>query len=74
MIGVDLFGPLPETPRGYKYVVTATCLFSKWVEAEPVADKSSQSIFEVFVELFHRWGLPRRIITDQGREFNNAVK
>lgn len=73
LIGVDLFGPVPETPRGYKYVLTATCLFSKWVEAEPIPDKSSDSVFSIFMKLFHRWGLPRRIITDQGKEFNNHV-
>lgn len=73
LIGIDLMGPFPQTPRGCKYILTATCLFSKWVEAEPIMDKSSESVFEVLLNIFERWGLPRRIITDQGKEFNNQV-
>ena len=26
-IGVDLIGPLPETPRGNKYILTISCFF-----------------------------------------------
>ena len=72
IIGVDLFGPLPISD-GSKYVLTATCLFSKWVEAEALPDKTSESVFRIFMSLFHRWGIPRRVITDQGKEFNNTV-
>ncbi|KAL5517173.1 hypothetical protein EMCRGX_G002666 [Ephydatia muelleri] len=32
-IGVDLIGPLPETQKGNKYIMTVSCLFSKWPEA-----------------------------------------
>ena len=32
-IGVDLIGPLPVTARGNKYIMTVSCLFSKWPEA-----------------------------------------
>ena len=32
-IGVDLIGPLPETARGNKYIMTVSCYFSKWPEA-----------------------------------------
>ena len=32
-VGRDLIGPMPETPRGNKYVVTLTDFFSKWAEA-----------------------------------------
>lgn len=33
MIGVDLIGPLPTTSQGNKYIMTVSCLFSKWPEA-----------------------------------------
>jgi hypothetical protein len=26
-IGIDLIGPLPESPRGYKYIITVTDYF-----------------------------------------------
>ena len=38
---MDLIGPMPETPRGNKYIVTLTDYFSKWAEAAPLPDKSA---------------------------------
>ncbi len=45
-LGMDLVGPLPETPRGNKYVMTVTDYYSKWVEAAPLKDKSASSVAE----------------------------
>ena len=51
-VGMDLIGPLTETPRGNKYIVTKTDYFSKWAEAGPLPDKSAKGkailIFTVF--------------------------
>ena len=30
-IGIDLVGPLPETPLGNKYICTVTDYYTKWV-------------------------------------------
>ena len=38
---MDLIGPLPETPRGNKYIVILTDYFSKWAEAAPLQDKTA---------------------------------
>ena len=43
-IGIDLIGPLPETPRGNKYIVTLVDYFSKWPEAEALPDKSAKGV------------------------------
>lgn len=40
-VGMDWIGPMPETPRGNKYIVTLTDYFSKWAEAAPLPDKSA---------------------------------
>ncbi|XP_035673136.1 N-fatty-acyl-amino acid synthase/hydrolase PM20D1-like [Branchiostoma floridae] len=73
LVGIDLIGPFKTSPRGHKYAVTATCLFTKWVEAEPIADKSAKSVFYALNRWIHRWGAPRKILTDQGSEFNNQM-
>ena len=41
-VGIDLVGPLAETPRGNKHILTATDLFSKWTEAVPIPDATSR--------------------------------
>lgn len=43
-VGMDLVGPLPETPRGNKYIVTLTDYFSKWAEAAPLPDKTANGV------------------------------
>lgn len=43
-VGMDLIGPMPETPRGNRYIVTLTDYFSKWAEAAPLADKTALGV------------------------------
>ena len=51
-IGVDLIGPLPETLRGNKYIITISCLFLKWPEATAFPDKSAVGIAEFLFQCF----------------------
>ena len=41
---MDLIGPLPETPRGNKYIAILTGYFSKWAEAAPLQNKSALGV------------------------------
>ena len=41
---MDLIGPLPETPRGNKYIVTLTDYLSKWAEAAPLPSKHADGV------------------------------
>ena len=43
MMGVDLVGPLNEND-GFHYNITAVDYTSKWVEGEPIRDKSALSV------------------------------
>uniref|UniRef100_A0A1A8KNB0 Kinesin family member C1 n=2 Tax=Nothobranchius TaxID=28779 RepID=A0A1A8KNB0_NOTKU len=73
LVGIDLTGPLPQTPSGYKYILTATDYFSKWVEAFPLKTKSAEEVYQNLCTIFYRHGCPLRILTDQGREFVNQI-
>ena len=70
---IDLIGPLPETVRCNKYVMTFTCLFSKWPEAFPLKNKTATGVAEGLYSLFMRYGCCTIKICDQGREFVNSV-
>ena len=72
-IGVDLVGPLPITPRGNKFIITATDYFSKWPEAAALPDKTAIGVANFLFGLFCRHGWPKILSCDQGREFVNAV-
>uniref|UniRef100_A0A3Q3LEK6 Integrase catalytic domain-containing protein n=1 Tax=Mastacembelus armatus TaxID=205130 RepID=A0A3Q3LEK6_9TELE len=73
VIGIDVMGPLPKTVEGFQYILTATDYFSKWVEAFPLKTKSATEVGRHICSIIYRHGCPKRIITDQGREFVNEV-
>ena len=43
-VGMDLVGPLPETP---KYIMTLMDYYTKWAEASALKDKSASSVADV---------------------------
>ena len=43
-IGIYIIGPLPETKSGKKYIVTLIDYFSKWPEAETLANYDADSV------------------------------
>ena len=53
MIGVDLDDPLKEN-NGLHYIITAIDYTSKWVEAEPICDKSALSVVQFIFKLLCR--------------------
>lgn len=68
-----MIGPLQETSNGNKYIVAVTDHFSKWTEATAVPDKSAKSVAQFMYSVTCRLGCMDTLISDQGREFVNAV-
>eukprot|EP00731_Ephydatia_muelleri_P028604 Em0020g248a len=50
VISWDIMGPLPSSTRGCKYILVITDLFSKWVEAFPLAATDSETLASVLVD------------------------
>jgi hypothetical protein len=45
--------------------------FTKWIDVKPVTCPKADRVLDFLDELVHRYGLPHRIITDLGSNFNN---
>uniref|UniRef100_A0A3Q3L9J3 Integrase catalytic domain-containing protein n=1 Tax=Mastacembelus armatus TaxID=205130 RepID=A0A3Q3L9J3_9TELE len=73
-LGIDLTGPLSKTADGFQYILTATDYFSKWVEAFPLKTKLAAEVGRHICSIIYRHGCPKRILSDQGREFVNEVR
>ncbi|XP_070041067.1 uncharacterized protein [Nicotiana tomentosiformis] len=72
--GFDVVGPLPKSSGGHLYILAATDYFSKWAEvvAVKVVKKENVASF-IRVNIIYRFGVPRYIITDNGKPFDNRL-
>ena len=68
-IHVDLVGPLPPL-QGYTHLLTVVDRFSRWPEAIPISDMTTQGIAAVLIGSWvSRFGTPAVIISDRGPQF-----
>ena len=65
-------GPLKAAQGGYTHIFVAFNKLTKWIEVKPVSSTSAAKAAEFIEEITHRFGLPNRIITDQGSSFTGS--
>lgn len=59
--------------NGFKYILTAVDVFSRFGMAIPLKTKTGLEVTEGFKKLFKEHGTPKYIHTDEGKEFENAI-
>jgi IS30 family transposase len=69
-LGLNMIGPLPTVPGGFNRVLVAIDKFTNWIEVKLVICPTADRVLDFLDELV-RYGLPHRIITDRGSNFNN---
>ena len=72
-VAFDLVGPLPRTPSGNKYLLTAMCLYTKFPHAVPLKKVDNVSVLEAMMEIFAMYGMPNELLTDQGSVFTSKL-
>ena len=70
---IDLIGPLPMSENKNLYVLTLIDYATRWVEAIPLRDITSQAVSEALLTIFARVGLPEEILSDGGPQFVSQV-
>jgi hypothetical protein len=72
--GIDLVGPLPTAQGNYKYAAVAVEYFTKWIEAKPLINITSETIKKFFWQnIICRFGVPREITVDNGKQFDSQL-
>ena len=67
--GLDIVGPFPKTMGNKKYLLVGIDYFTKWVEAEPLAN-----IKDVDAKNFvTRFGVPHVLISDNSLQFDSKM-
>lgn len=73
LVGMDLIGKLTPTKSGHQYICVIIDYFTKWTEAYPLKTKEAAKVTQGIMDFFYRFGAPKRLLTDQGREFVNQL-
>nr|AAX96464.1 retrotransposon protein, putative, unclassified [Oryza sativa Japonica Group]ABA92565.1 retrotransposon protein, putative, unclassified [Oryza sativa Japonica Group] len=71
--GLDILGPFRRAPGGFEYLYVAIDKFTKWPEAYPVVKIDKHSALKFIKGITARFGVPNRIITDNGTQFTSEL-
>ncbi|XP_031116903.1 uncharacterized protein LOC116020573 [Ipomoea triloba] len=74
-LGLDVVGPFtPKSSAGHAYILAATDYFSKWTEAVALKEVKKENVADFLrVHIIYRFGIPRYILTDNGKPFDNKL-
>ncbi|WJX23763.1 hypothetical protein P8452_12952 [Trifolium repens] len=75
MWGIDMIGMIePKASNGHRFILVAIDYFTKWVEAASYANVTRQVVVRFIKNhLICRYGVPSKIITDNGSNLNNKM-
>src|SRR3989337_400082 len=71
--GLDILGPFPRAAGGFEFLFVAIDKFTKLPEVAAMRKVTAQSAIKFLKELVCRFGVPARIITDNGTQFMSRV-
>ena len=66
-------GPFPRSQGGYRFLFVAVDKFTKWAEVEAVRSIPARAAVKFIRGLVCRFGVPNRIITDNGSQFTSGI-
>nr|GEZ74474.1 reverse transcriptase domain-containing protein [Tanacetum cinerariifolium] len=67
--GIDIAGPFPVAAGGKKFLIVAIDYFTKWINPKAVATITCNQVKRfVWDNIVCRFGLPREIISDNGKQ------
>lgn len=73
-IGIDLYGPLPSTASGNRWIVVAIDHLTRYAETAALPAATARDIASFLLKNFIlRHGAPRELLSDRGRVFLSEV-
>ena len=73
-VSLDFVGPLSESSRGNKYLLTVKDVFTRWIEAYPTSDMTAETVINCLErQFFSRYGIPLQLHSDNGTQFTSEL-
>lgn len=73
-VGIDIMGNFPQSDKGNKYIVTAICYNTRYLETRAIADQRAETIAKFFLEkIILRHGAPKEVTSDRGAQFLGEI-
>ncbi|GFW22558.1 uncharacterized protein TNCV_3364701 [Trichonephila clavipes] len=73
-LAIDLFVPLPESKDGKRWIFITEDCTTKWVELFTLPNATvKECAITLIEEVLLRYGIPRRLISDNGTQFVSAM-
>ena len=70
---MDVMGPLRASYEGHRYLLTLKDVFSKWFEAIPLSNTTSEKVLRALQTLYARFGYPLQVHTDNATYFRSQA-
>ena len=70
---IDCVGPLPETRKKNKYLLTIMCAATRYPIAFPLRSLCSKGIVEKLLKVFTEYGIPQIVQSDQATNFTSKM-
>jgi transposase InsO family protein len=64
-------GQISDKNHGYRYILTVIDIFTRYAWCRPLPNKKGATVAEAFKDIFAEGRIPKRIQSDEGKEFHN---
>ena len=72
--GLDIVGAFPKVAGNKRYLLVDTDYFTKWVEAEPLANiRDVDAKKFIWKNIVTRFGVPHTLISNNGLQFDSKA-
>jgi len=74
LVSTDVMGPLPLTATGNSFVITFSCIFTRYTVAVAIQDQTAATISRAFIEHWVAYfGPPEHLLSDNGTNYSSAL-
>ena len=75
IVAMDVLGPfVPSIPKGNKFILIFSCLFTRFVEASAIPNQTATTCAKKLLsKIVYRHGCPRKLLSDRGTNFRSEM-